>query len=299
MRATVQRTRRSVRRWCYCSAVSKLRIAIGASVVVSLLAPGCLALKVDQDELAAEVHKLRQEVATQQEAAKRNDELADELEAKLAEVEVLLRRNQADLGLRVEELEGEAQELRGQAENADYTATAVRQQLMENRQDVDERLVALEEKLNEATNIPEGKPDLLAEAERLFAKRNYKQARRLYRTYESRYPEDGQVALVRFKIGQTYFSEREYKSSLGEFYRVITDSPKSDVVPDALYYSGLAFAKIGQCQSAIAYFDALRQKKTKAPQQYKDKATEQVKILQADNGELCIDAKESKPTRNG
>ena len=61
------------------------------------------------------------------------------------------------------------------------------------------------------------------------------------------------------------------------------------MVPDALYYSGLAFAKLGQCNNAIAYFEALREKKTKAPQQYKDKAAEQIGILQKDKGELCMD----------
>ncbi|MBL4683308.1 MAG: hypothetical protein JKY37_01870 [Nannocystaceae bacterium] len=274
---------------CYLPAVTGLRLAISASVLLSTALPGCIALKVDQDEISTEVQKLRAEVQVQQQAAQRNDALADELEGKLEEVEALLRRNQADLGLRVEGLETDVQDLRGEAENAGYTASAVRQELMESRQAIDERLVALEEKLNEATNIPEGKKDLLAEAERLFAKRSYKQSRRLFRTYESRYPDDSQVALVRFKIGQTYFSERDYKSSLGEFYRVIEDSPGSDILPDALYYSGLAFAKIGQCKNAIAYFDHLRQKKTKAPQHYKDKAAEQIKILESDKGELCVD----------
>lgn len=252
-------------------------------------ASGCLALKADQDEIAKEVDKLRNEVLASSEAAEKNQALADQLEAKLKEAEALLRRNQADLGLRVENLELEVNELRGAAENADYMATAVKQELLELRADLDARLTALEEKLNEATSIPESKPELLAEAEKLMNKRNYKQARRLYRTYESRYPGDAQLADVKFKIGLTYFSERDYKSSLGEFYRIIQDSPTSTVVPDALYYSGLAFAKLGQCTNAIAYFEALREKKTKAPQQYKDKAAEQIAILQKDKGELCMD----------
>jgi len=272
-----------------------LRLAVGASLLLSVVLPGCVALKVDQDELSTEVQKLRQEVSEQQEATKRADALADELEGKLAEVEVLLRRNQADLGLRVDNLEGNVQSLRGQAENADFIASAVRQELVENRQDVDKRLTTLEEKLHEATSIPEGKKELLAEAERLFGKRKYKDARRLFRTYDSRYPDDSQVALVRFKIGQTYFSERDYKSSLGEFYRVIQDNANSDVLPDALYYSGLAFAKIGQCQNAIAYFDELRDKKRKAPQQYKDMAAEQIALLKADKGDMCLD----EPTTPG
>ena len=278
--------------------MSSPRLALAALILVPM--SGCLTLKADHDELAQEVQKLRTQVLDQQKAAERNDELADQLDVKLEEVEALLRRNQADLGLRVESLELEVQELRGAAENADYMASAARQELMEQRADVDERLVALEEKLNEATNIPEGKKDLLAEAEKQNAKRNYKQARRLYRTYESRYPDDAEIPDVRFQIGLTYFSERDYKSSLGEFYRVIQDSPDAAVLPDALYYSGLAFAKIGQCGNAIAYFDALQQKKTKAPQQYKDKAAEQIELLKADKGDLCLDdpsAVESAPAK--
>ncbi len=250
---------------------------------------GCVALKADQDEIAKEVDKLRKEVLAGGEAAERNQQLADEVDAKLQEVEDLLRRNQADLGLRVENLELEVQQLRGSAENADYMATAVRQELVELRADLDQRLSSLEEKLNEATNIPESKTELLAEAEKLMNKRNYKQARRLYRTYESRYPSDAKLPDVRFKIGLSYFSERDYKSALGEFYRIVQDSRSSEVVPDALYYSGLAFAKLGQCQNAIAYFGALREKKTKAPEHYKAKAAEQIAILQKDKGELCVD----------
>jgi TolA-binding protein len=256
---------------------------------------GCIALKADQDEIAREVDKLRKEVLAGSEAAERNQTLADQAEAQLKQVEELLRRNQADLGLRVENLELQVQELRGAAENADYMATAVKQELLELRADLDARLTSLEEKLNEATNIPESKAEILAEAEKLMGKRNYKQARRLYRTYESRYPGDAQMADVRFKIGLTYFSERDYKSSLGEFYRIIQDSPNSEMVPDALYYSGLAFAKLGQCANAIAYFEALREKKTKAPQHYKDKAAEQIAILKKDKGELCVDKGAAAP----
>jgi TolA-binding protein len=266
-------------------------------LLAAVLVPGsgCIALKADQDEIAREVDKLRKEVLAGSEAAERNQTLADQAEAQLEQVEELLRRNQADLGLRVENLELQVQELRGAAENADYMATAVKQELLELRADLDARLTSLEEKLNEATNIPESKAELLAEADKLMGKKNYKQARRLLRTYESRYPGDGQLADVRFKIGLSYFSERDWKSSLGEFYRIIQDSPGSPTVPDALYYSGLAFAKLGQCANAIAYFEALGEKKTKAPQTYKEKAAEQIGILKKDKGELCVDKGAAAP----
>jgi TolA-binding protein len=262
-------------------------------LALSLLAPagGCIALKADQDDIAKEVDKLRKEVLAQSQAATHNDELADELEAKLAEVEDLLRRNQADLGLRVDNLESDVNGLRGEAENADFQASAARQELLETRGDIDQRLGALEEKLNEATNIPESKSELLAEAEAQFGKRKYKQARKLWRVYESRYPGDAKMPEVSFKIGLTYFSERDYKSALGEFYRVIQEQAESDAIPDALYYSGLSFAKLGQCQNAIAYFDALKTRK-KAPKEYRDRATEQIAEIDKHKEELCVDKDE-------
>ena len=258
---------------------------------VSASLGGCLTLKSQHDELAVEVAKLRKQVAQQDaktgETVDRANALADELEAKLAEVEEVLRRNQADIGLRVESMEVDVQELRGAAENADYMASAAKQELVELRGEIDTRLKTLEEKLNEATNIPESKTELFAEADAQFQKKKYKVARRLFRTYESRYPTDPQLADVRFKIGLTYYSERDYQSALGEFYRIIQEAPKSAVIPDALYYSGLAFAKLGQCKNAIAYFDALMSKKTKAPQHYRDKAKEQIEILKKDSGDIC------------
>jgi TolA-binding protein len=252
---------------------------------------GCITLKADHDELAAEVTKLRTEVAQAKETTEASKARADELTHELEEV---LRRNQADLGLKVDNLEYDVQELRGQAENADFAASAVKQELNELRADFDGRLLSLEEKLNEVTNIPESKTELFAEAERLLQTRKYKESRRLWRIYESRYPNDERNPEVRFNIGLTHFSERDYKSALGEFYRVIQDSPSASVIPDALYYSGLAFAKLGQCDNAIAYFEALREKKTKAPDHYKKKAAEQIQILRKDDGDICLDKAKRK-----
>jgi TolA-binding protein len=258
---------------------------------LALPASGCLVLKPQHDELRSEVAKLRKEVLKASQTTSRANELADMLEKKLAELEDVLRRNQADLGQQVEQMVLDVQQLRGAAENADNRASTVEQELRELRSDLDGRLRQLEDKLNEATNIPEGKSELWTEAESQFKQKKYKNSRRLWRTYESRYPEDPKQPEVKFHIGLTYFSERDYKSALGEFYKIIQDAPNSAVVPDALYYSGLAFAKLGQCENAIAYFEALKAKKTKAPADYKQKAGEQIAILKKDAGDICMDKK--------
>src|SRR5690606_19905177 len=143
----------------------RLMVAIKYALLPLVLSTGCITLKADHDELAHEVAKLRTQVAQAQETTEASKARADELTKELEEV---LRRNQADLGLKVDNLEYEVQELRGAAENADYQATAVKQELTELRADVDTRLQSLEEKLNEATSIPESKTELFAEAERLL-----------------------------------------------------------------------------------------------------------------------------------
>lgn len=278
----------------YAGTLALVTVLVGTSSLGS----GCLVTTKQHDVVKAQVDDLETRLASQEtELAKELEEaqsLVAELQEKLGEAEKLLRRNQADLGLRVENLELETQQLRGEAENATYVASANHQEQQELRTDLDARIQALEEKLNEATSIPDNARDLLAAAERQTKRKNHKGARRLFRVYQSRYPNDPKIPEVRFKIGLTYFSERDYKSSLGEFYRVIQESPEAAVVPDALYYSGLAFAKLGQCGSAIAYFEALRKKGSKATERYKKAAKQQIDILSKDKGELCLDKRPQK-----
>jgi tetratricopeptide (TPR) repeat protein len=125
--------------------------------------------------------------------------------------------------------------------------------LSELREDVDKRLRTLEEKLNEATSIPEGKEELWSEADRQLQRKNYKLSRTLWRTFISRYPGDPKLPEANFKVGLTFFSERDYKSALGQFYNIIQTFSEDPIVADALYYSGLGFAKLGQCKNAIGH----------------------------------------------
>lgn len=266
-------------------------------LLLSLSLSGCIVFKKDHEALMARVDDLESGQKAQSQALQQSlsqaDDLAQVLEGKLKEAEALLRRNQADLGMRVEELELQMTQLDGAVESAEYVASASTQEIGEVRKDLDKRIGALEQKLNEATSIPESKDGLWTEAERQQKRKNYEQARRLWRTYAARYPEDKKMAEVRFNIGLTYFSERDHKAALGEFYRVIQETPDAAIVPDCLYYSGLAFAKIGQCENAIAYFGALQKQGTKAPERYKSAAAKQIEILKKDERKMCADKKPS------
>lgn len=279
-------------------ATRSLRGAILALTVLgSLGSSGCLVLKAQHDDLAAKVSKIEQ--SSQSSSQTLDEKLAEadrklaELQGKLDQAETLLRGSQAGIGARMDTVESEVAELRGAAENAELVSSSSQQAQQELRAEVDTRLRTLEEKLNEATNIPEGKDELWAEAERQLQRKNYKLSRQLWRTVISRYPGDPKLPEANFKVGLTFFSERDYKSALGQFYRIIQDYADDPIVSDALYYSGLGFAKLGQCKNAIAYFEALIRPKSGASAQYQKAARDQIDILKKDNGDLCFDREDA------
>lgn len=260
-------------------------------------AGGCLTLKSEHNDLAARVTKIDQSsgdrgVQLDEKLAEADRKLA-ELQAKLDQAEKLLRGSQAGIGARMDRVEQETAELRGAAENAELVSSSSQQALTELRTDIDTRLRTLEEKLNEATNIPEGKDELWNEAERQLQRKNYKLARQLWRTFISRYPGDPKLPEANFKVGLTFFSERDYKSALGQFYRIIQEYSEDPIVSDALYYSGLGFAKLGQCKNATAYFEALLRPKSPASPQYQKAAKDQIDILKKDTGDLCFDREDA------
>lgn len=272
-------------------------ILVLAAVLGPAAATGCLTLKSEHNDLAARVTKIDQSSGDR--GAQLDEKLAEadrklaELQAKLDQAETLLRGSQAGIGARMDRVEEEVAQLRGAAENAELVSSSSQHSMQELRTEVDQRLTKLEEKLNEATNIPEGKDELWSEAERQLQKKNYKLARQLWRTFISRYPGDPKLPQANFQVGLTFFSERDYKSALGQFYNIIQQYSEDPIVSDALYYSGLGFAKLGQCKNATAYFEALLRPKSGASPQYQKAARDQIEILKKDNGDLCFDREDA------
>jgi len=253
----------------------------------------CITMKADHDELQAEVVTLKKRVAERdtqlEQTLERAQEQMAQVEAQLVKAEGLLRNNQASLGVRVDDLEVDLSQVRGVAEDSRNEVAALSQNVGESRTELDGRLAALETTLKAETDIPEGKSDLLRAAERALEKNQHALARRLFRTYLSRYPADSKEAEVRFKIGQTLFAERDYRSALGEFYWLVENAPEAEVIHDAVYYSGLAFAKLGQCDKSEAYFQAIVKKGSTAPDNYKRQAKKQLETLSKDKGKICAD----------
>jgi TolA-binding protein len=261
--------------------------------LLALPLSACFVFKPEHDALEKEVWDLRKKVeARDQELETTLKDAAEQMakvEVQLKKAEELLHTNQASLGVRVEGLEYDLSLVRGQAEDSLNELAALTQNIAESRSDLDSRLGKVETAVNAEADIPEGKTDLLKDAERTLEKKDYPRSRRLFRTYLSRYPGDPKEAEVRFKIGLTLFSERDYRSALGEFYWLVQNAPESTVIHDAVYYSGLAFAKLGQCEKSLAYFKAVLKDDSGAPETYRTQAKKQIQTLEKDDGKICTD----------
>ena len=269
------------------------RLQIVVPFLLALPSTACFVMQPQHEELEREVMELRKKVAerdTQLEEtlAKAQAQMA-EVEEQLDAAEGILRSNQASIGVRVDNLELDLAEVRGTAEDSLNELAALSQNVADSRTELDQRLTAVEDAVNQEKTIPEGKTELLREAERALESKEYSRSRRLFRTYLSRYPGDPKEAEVRFQIGQTLFSERDYRSALGEFYWLVQNAPQSSVIHDAVYYSGLAFAKLGQCDKSIAYFQAIIKEGSGAPANYVKQAKKQIETLEKDDGKICAE----------
>lgn len=269
-------------KWLGRSAWALLLLGVGPS--------GCVTM-AQHKELQAEVHRLNQRVserdkelqATLQEA----ESQLEKLKANAEKVEKVLRTSQAGMGVRVENLEMTLAELRGSADDARMEADSSKRSIEELRGDLDNRLNALEGKLNSATDIPESRTELLKAAKKAFDARDFARARRLYRTFVSRYPEDKSGPEVRYQIGLTLYEENDFRAAAGEFNWIRKNAAKSAVIHDAVYYIGMSFAKQGECGNAVKYFEYLASRRSGAPRQYRDQAKKQIDFLRGSGSSMC------------
>ena len=261
------------------------RVALAA--VPLLCSTGCLVTTSQFDQLQREVDTLSERVEA------RDKELQASLaraETQSEELDRVLRSRAASLGVNVDDLGLDVAQLRGETEDARNDIAALLSETRELRAGFDQRVAELEHRLNRETEIPEGQIALKKEADRLFKGEDWAQARRLYRIYLSRYPGGKKEAEIRFSIGHTLYNENKHRSALSEFYWIVQNARTDPAIYNALYYSGLAFSKIGQCDKATAYFDALVGDE-KAPKKYQSSAAAQIEIFKADTGKICTGRK--------
>jgi len=216
-------------------------------------APGCIS-------------QMRTDIAANQE---RLDSLENDLEVKrkeleeaLAEASRVLRRNSADQGLQIEQLqqalavmEGQIAELRMESAGSSQAQAQRTLEIQQRLNDV-ARAAGMDVPID-AEEIPKNKSehwDALTKADRI---NKYSYARALARAYVERYPKDENADNAQYMVGSSYLKQGQAAAALGEFQKVLKNYRKGDAIDETLYDMAQAFLQVRACNDAGTALKAL------------------------------------------
>ena len=240
---------------------SVLRAGLVGLLSLVLSGPGCISQM--QADIAANEKRLDTLEADLE--AKRK-----ELEETLAEASRVLRRNSADQGLQIEEIqqrlavmEGQFAEIRMEQAGA---SEAQAQRSLEIQQRLSEvaRAAGMDVPL-ESSEIPESKSAHWDALEKSYRVNKHSHTRALARAYVARYPRDKKADNAQYLIGSSYLQQEQAAAALGEFQKVISNYRSGDAIDDTLFDMAQAFLKVRQCNDAGTALRALLNNHPKSP----------------------------------
>jgi tol-pal system protein YbgF len=256
---------------------------------------GCFAFMTKQEgqELKTSIEEVRglsnKNEIRAAELSKQMDEQLRRLKQVVDEATKVVTRNSADVGGKVDKVQEDLAQLTGRIDDLQHAQDALTKQFQDYRAASDTKL----EQLTNATTtaktppVPETPDALFAEAERRLTAAQWVDARRLCEAFINRYPQDARAAKAQFDVGEAYTGEKRFANAINAYTKVVDNFPKSEVVPDAMYKSGLAFYMLKYCSDAKVWFQELLKRYPKTT--WKSDANEQLKKLTRDlkNKQMC------------
>jgi TolA-binding protein len=220
------------------------------------------------------ISQMRTDIATNQ---KRLDSLEQDLEAKrkeleeaLAEASRVLRRNSADQGLQIEQIqerlalmEGEIAELRNEGSWANQ-AQAERSLELQRKLSEVARAAGMDVALD-TEEIPKSKSAHWEALTKSYRINKHSYTRALARAYVEQYPKDDEADNAQYMIGSSYLKQGQAASALGEFQKVLSTYRKGDAIDETLYEMSRAFLEVRSCNDAETALKALLKNHKNSP----------------------------------
>ena len=201
------------------------------------------ALKSRMDELEQREEKYRKEV--------------DDAKKQQQDSNLQIRKDQADLKAELEELKQQVTSLEEMLRELSDKLTAL-----------DQKASANSDALASLQNPPAAEPasetkeagvgaDIYNQALDSFKAKKYEVARAQFEAFLKANPNDPYSDNALFWIGETYYSEKNYKYAINEYARVQEKYPQGNKVPAALYKIGLCFEQLKKIPEASAMYKQL------------------------------------------
>jgi TolA-binding protein len=191
---------------------------------------------------------------------KRDAEYKDQvvrLHKVLDEATALLTRNSADLGAKAARSEADIAALTGRIEELNHNLDQQLRQSGDDRLRIETRLGALEQTQTKiadkvALTMPDDKEQLWSQAASRLAAGQRDEARRFYRSFISRFPQEPRASQAYLALGQSYTQESKYPNAAAEFQKVLDNYASSPEVPEAMWQLALTFTQLKFCTDARA-----------------------------------------------
>jgi TolA-binding protein len=220
------------------------------------------------------ISQMRTDVADTQQ---RLDSLEEDLEVKrkeldeaLAEASRVLRRNSADQGLQIEQIqerlammEGLIAELRNESSGASQ-AQAQRSLELQRRLSEVARAAGMDVALD-AGEIPKSKSAHWEALSKSYRINKHSYTRALARAYVERYPKDDRADNAQYMTGSSYLKQGQAAAALGEFQKVLSTYRKGDAIDETLYDMAQAFLEVRSCNDAGTALKALLKNHRRSP----------------------------------
>jgi TolA-binding protein len=217
------------------------------------------AMRTDISNLSARVEHLEKRGAEAEVQTERLRKILDEATA-------LLSRNNADVGARVQKAEMDLGAVAGKLEEAKFLL----EQIQKAQADTTTRLGALEQgqaKIVDrvAPAMAEDKDTLWKQAQERMTGGMREDARRFYRGYIQRFPQDPRTPQAYLEIGRSYALEAKHTQAVAEYNRVLEAFPKSPEVPEAMWLMAAAYVDLKFCRDATALLQDLGRRYPRSP----------------------------------
>ena len=256
----------------------------------------------DGERLNNEVYALQTQVTALQQAMSQLQEMEKDQTKKLtamteemAELSKVARRNDADLGVQLEEMLQEVGRTKGQVETfvervSDLEAAVAKlqgdldvrfgQQAANQAKTEEEKKRAVEEAQKKERLFADPQA-LFAEVEKMIAKGESDRARKFLREFSLRADEDKRLKKnldgAAYWIAESYLAEANWQQAAAEFNRVRKSYPNSSLIPEAIFKLGVCFENLKLPKDAKLFYTTVVQKHPKS--KAADKAKKRLKDL--------------------
>jgi tol-pal system protein YbgF len=220
----------------------------------------------------------------------------EDLNARVTRLEqVMENQTLVDMITRIEDLQREVQQLRGQIEEQAHTIDTLKRQQRQQYMDVDRRVTRLEQTksssdspdtestspestspaVDDLPKIDAGEQAAYQKAFGLMRDLRYEQAITAFRQFLKRYPSGTNAHAAQYWIGEALYAKRNFKQAIPEYQRLMDTFPKSPKVPDAMYKLGSSHREMGNSAAATKILQSLVKNYPKT-----DEAEQARKLLQ-------------------